>query len=244
MANETITGCYDKDTGKITLEQSLALCTCTYSGCYISSGVHAGQISLVLETGTCDDTYYGCLNAVSGEFEITIPDNCCQVGFFIVLAGRCVLNSTDGQETKSAPTGPGQAGTPPSTTCLGPVGAKTPHRRRRSAFCPVDSDLFWGDPPGIVFPRDDDLRDGHDGRGGVFPRFLRRFLAAIPYHAAVGTVYPRRDAICRCHARRYLLPGGYPADHLPGGLCPRPEIDPPCIFGRAVYVLVFARLEP
>ncbi len=91
MANETITGCYDKVTGEITYTQgphplAIRSTNCEFDGCFIAAGVHAGQIGLTITAYDCDDTYYGCIDTVTGKFEVTLPDICC----FTLMGGpRC-----------------------------------------------------------------------------------------------------------------------------------------------------------
>jgi len=79
MALDTIKGCYNASTGKVEFEQD----TCTYYGCYVKTGVHAGQIAITIsETGACyhcecNDTYYACFDENTGKFSIEIPPFCC-----------------------------------------------------------------------------------------------------------------------------------------------------------------------
>jgi hypothetical protein len=92
MADETITGCYDRDTGSITFTQESACGSeCKYEdvSCYVVSGVHAGQIALVLDTDNCDDTYYGCIDPSTGLFKVTVPDNCCTLSNWCGLCDSC-----------------------------------------------------------------------------------------------------------------------------------------------------------
>ena len=77
MADETLTGCYDKDTGKVIFVQNGLLVKCYFSGCYVTDGVHEGQIQVTIENDRCDDVYYACLTNDTGSFAVTIPDNCC-----------------------------------------------------------------------------------------------------------------------------------------------------------------------
>jgi hypothetical protein len=39
--------------------------------------IHKGQVKVVIDDEVCDDTYYGCLNASTGRFQLIIPDDCC-----------------------------------------------------------------------------------------------------------------------------------------------------------------------
>jgi hypothetical protein len=70
-----VKGCYDATTGNITFTQS----PCGYTGCYVATGIHAGQIKIVVDNVCCDDTYYACYDADTGEFEIPTPDDCCPI---------------------------------------------------------------------------------------------------------------------------------------------------------------------
>jgi len=67
----TISGCYDKDTGKA-LFNFTSFGECLHAVCYIDSGVHMGQIALTVDRGSCSDTYYGCI-AEDGSFIVTVP---------------------------------------------------------------------------------------------------------------------------------------------------------------------------
>jgi hypothetical protein len=72
MANETITGCYDKETGEVVFTKS----ACSWKGCYVKSGIHSGQIQVEVVGGVCEDTYFACFDSETGNFEVTVPDNC------------------------------------------------------------------------------------------------------------------------------------------------------------------------
>jgi hypothetical protein len=74
MANQTIYGCYSA--GSIVFEGQ-ACDSGDYTGCYVSSGDHAGQIAVTVSEYNCDDTYYACFNSGTGQFQLIIPDNCC-----------------------------------------------------------------------------------------------------------------------------------------------------------------------
>ncbi len=92
MADETITGCYNKETGEIVFTQTGDE-ECEYSGCYVVSGVHAGQIAVEIIQANCDDVFYGCIDAATGDFNLTIPDSCCSRGFS--PCWRCVAEKPD-----------------------------------------------------------------------------------------------------------------------------------------------------
>lgn len=56
-----------------------------YAGCIIWEGEHAGQVAVWIEENysacsSCDrclgDTYYGCVNWATGQFEVEIPECC------------------------------------------------------------------------------------------------------------------------------------------------------------------------
>ncbi|MHB9070480.1 MAG: hypothetical protein ACYC54_08920 [Sedimentisphaerales bacterium] len=56
--------------------------SCQYKGCLMESGDHAGQVRVIINDGTCNDTYYACIDWDNGGyFKLTIPDSCCQVWF-------------------------------------------------------------------------------------------------------------------------------------------------------------------
>lgn len=76
MANKTISGCVDRFTGEITFIGE-ACDEGDYTGCIERTGVHAGQVAVTIDEENCDDTYYGCVNRATGEFDVPIPDDCC-----------------------------------------------------------------------------------------------------------------------------------------------------------------------
>jgi hypothetical protein len=78
MANKTIHGCVNRTTGEITFKYE-ACDTGDYKGCIVRSGDHAGQVAITFSEVNCEETtYYGCINRSTGEFDVLIPDNCCQ----------------------------------------------------------------------------------------------------------------------------------------------------------------------
>jgi hypothetical protein len=78
MANQTIYGCYSA--GSIVFEGE-ACDSGDYTGCYVSSGEHAGQIAVTVSEDNCDDTYYACFDSGTGQFNLEIPDDCCGYGY-------------------------------------------------------------------------------------------------------------------------------------------------------------------
>ena len=88
MANETLYGCVDWATGKVQFSQTDGNVECQYCssdsciwlGCIEWDGVHAGQVAVTIDNDNCDDTYYGCVDWSTGEFEVSVPDNCCILG--------------------------------------------------------------------------------------------------------------------------------------------------------------------
>lgn len=76
MANKTIYGCVNRATGAITF-QGEACDSGDYTGCIERTGIHAGQVKVVINEVNCDDTYYGCVNRTTGKFQVIIPDDCC-----------------------------------------------------------------------------------------------------------------------------------------------------------------------
>ncbi len=80
MATETITGCVDFSDGSISFVQQ-EWCgdgECGYTGCMIFDGIHAGQVSITVSSFRCDDIYYGCVDFLTGEFNVILPDVCCE----------------------------------------------------------------------------------------------------------------------------------------------------------------------
>ena len=74
---KTISGCVDRATGEI-LFAGEACDESDYTGCIERTGAHAGQVAVTIEERNCyEDTYYGCVNRVTGEFDVSIPDDCC-----------------------------------------------------------------------------------------------------------------------------------------------------------------------
>ncbi len=79
MANETIYGCVDwDDGGKVKFVQNSGCCH--YSACVEWTGVHAGQVKIIIDTTNCSDTYYACVDWTTGKFQAEVPDNCCTNG--------------------------------------------------------------------------------------------------------------------------------------------------------------------
>jgi hypothetical protein len=79
MANKTINGCLSLSTKQVVF-QGEACNSGNYTGCYVSSGVHEGQIAVTFTEANCPaDTYYACFNPGTGQFQLIIPDNCCVI---------------------------------------------------------------------------------------------------------------------------------------------------------------------
>lgn len=77
MANKTIHGCFNTNTGVVTFEGE-ACDSGDYIGCYVADGgIHDGQIAVVVSEANCDDTYYACFEPTTGQFSLSIPDDCC-----------------------------------------------------------------------------------------------------------------------------------------------------------------------
>lgn len=73
MANQTLTGCINFDTGLAEFDQD----DCEYFGCLVTRGLHAGQVAVTIGTPTCDDIFFGCVVFPEGTFEVVVPDDCC-----------------------------------------------------------------------------------------------------------------------------------------------------------------------
>ncbi len=71
----TLTGCVDFSVtpAKIILDDD----TCQWQTCMVFTGVHAGQVALTPNTIACPDTYYGCVDLLTGTFEVVVPESCC-----------------------------------------------------------------------------------------------------------------------------------------------------------------------
>ena len=78
MANQTLYGCFDGDTGQVTFEEQ-ACEGGDYVGCLEKDGVHEGQIKVIITDGTvsCNDIYYACFDPTTGQFQLLLPDDCC-----------------------------------------------------------------------------------------------------------------------------------------------------------------------
>lgn len=77
MANKTIYGCYSN--GVIIFEGGNFCTDCEHTGCFVASGEHAGQIQVTIVNELCNDTYYGCIDPITGNFQIEVPEvGCCQ----------------------------------------------------------------------------------------------------------------------------------------------------------------------
>jgi hypothetical protein len=81
MGTKVIAGCFNKANGKVTFADEACDGTTDYEGCFVASGVHAGQIQVTIIDEQCNDTYWGCLDPTNSppSFEVTIPDDCCIV---------------------------------------------------------------------------------------------------------------------------------------------------------------------
>ncbi len=94
MADETITGCIDWSTNSVKFDQD----SCTYTGCIIWSGVHAGQVAVTVVKPTCEDTYYADIDYSTGAWQLTLPDNCCVPGFNSdrgPFCGKCINDTPE-----------------------------------------------------------------------------------------------------------------------------------------------------
>ncbi len=52
----------------------------TYTACPIWTGEHVGMVQLTItdaDYGGCEDTFYGCMDFATGNWEVEIPDGCC-----------------------------------------------------------------------------------------------------------------------------------------------------------------------
>jgi hypothetical protein len=78
MGMKTINGCLNLSTKRVVF-QGEACDSGDYTGCYVASGIHAGMIAVVISDGNtdCDDTYYACFNPGTGQFNLSISDECC-----------------------------------------------------------------------------------------------------------------------------------------------------------------------
>jgi len=77
MADQTIYGCFDAETGRILFKDGC----CEYPGCFVAdrSDPHFGQVK-VRDPGSCTGDYYACFRAdlaLIGRWSLTLPDSCC-----------------------------------------------------------------------------------------------------------------------------------------------------------------------
>lgn len=70
-----LTGCIHFNTGQISFTQDP---DCIYTGCLVTTGLHAGQIAVTVNTPYCDDIYYGCVDWSTGQFKVNVPSDCCE----------------------------------------------------------------------------------------------------------------------------------------------------------------------
>lgn len=74
----TIKGCLELD-GTITFTEGLCFYT---EACLVGSGVHKGQIEITISGECCtEDTYFACVDPISKQFTVVIPENCCEKPF-------------------------------------------------------------------------------------------------------------------------------------------------------------------
>lgn len=72
----TVYGCVNRTTGQAEFD----VCgTGDFKGCVERTGIHAGQVKVIISGKGCDDTYYGCVNRDTGKFQVIVPDDCCAV---------------------------------------------------------------------------------------------------------------------------------------------------------------------
>lgn len=75
-------GCSNPPSGGVTCFCDLPDCV-SYCATPIWSGEHAGMIALTITNANnneaCNDTFYGCLNFTTHQWEVAIPDDCCVV---------------------------------------------------------------------------------------------------------------------------------------------------------------------
>lgn len=83
MANKTIYGCVDRATGQIKFIGE-ACDSGDYTGCIVRTGIHAGQVKVVILEDYCDDTYYGCVERDTGRFKLEIPYCCDSACFYCI----------------------------------------------------------------------------------------------------------------------------------------------------------------
>jgi len=88
MANKTIYGCYNSSTGAVNFVMGNYCYSCPFTGCYVASGEHEGQIAVTVAKTDCNDTYYGCLNTSTGNFQLVVPEECCPIGIMTDYVGE------------------------------------------------------------------------------------------------------------------------------------------------------------
>ncbi len=74
-----VNGCINAN-GVITfagLEECVSQSVCVE----LAGGEHEGMVALTMSgacyNAECNDTFYGCLDATTGQFKVTIPTSCC-----------------------------------------------------------------------------------------------------------------------------------------------------------------------
>ena len=78
MSTHTIYGCYNKTTGVIEFADTESGCDgATITGCYVSTGDHAGEIKITHDYENCETQYYACYDPETGKFKAEIDDGCC-----------------------------------------------------------------------------------------------------------------------------------------------------------------------
>ncbi len=89
MANETIYGCVTWPGGVVTFDQDP---NCQYTACVDWTGIHAGQVAVTINTATCDDIYYGCVDWATNKFEVSVPDSCCWESYLNCPCNLCEIS--------------------------------------------------------------------------------------------------------------------------------------------------------
>lgn len=179
MANKTIYGCYNSSTGAVTFHKG-NYCNdiCTYSGCFVSSGEHAGQIAVVIEEASCEDTYYACFDSETGNFVLEVPEECCPYNYMTTVNAAdiaccetsCGYSYGYGCKMTCWPTWP----TVPTRIIVKFTGIRCCNTGElaeiNGCYCLSGPFWRWGDPDGLSWGKPIEL--DFCGAGGFWPIIL------------------------------------------------------------------------
>ncbi len=78
MATHQVFGCYKASDGSVEFADTETGCdAATITGCYVTSGEHAGKIQITHDYTGCETQHYACYDPATGKFQFEVDDGCC-----------------------------------------------------------------------------------------------------------------------------------------------------------------------